>query len=289
GRKLRSVGLPGGEFLGNLVAITYYYLKTRALRSFDRFIRQLEQEGLIVWSKLAREEQQALQEAFEQALKLGASKQLPYGAEIFGKLSPRAQAAFPAEATDRFAAQGKALGKSDQEIIDALEAEAKATRLSGDVDEEKLLNPSEVDEVRDAPNIPYVTNVDTTVGNSRLLGQNLTAAGHPNPSVRLPGERFQAHHIIPSNEGPEELRLLLRKHDLDINGEFNGVWLPTGKQASNPTGAFKHEFLTSKQEYFSRLTAILLKEPPLTREQVIKKLLAIREYLDNGKLPPPKL
>ena len=288
GRKLRSVGLPGGELLGNLVAISYYYLKSRALQSFERFVVQLEKEGLIVWSKLAAEDQQALRQAFDQALSLSNARQLPYGRAIYDRLSPRARTAFPADATDRFAAQGKALGKTDQEIIDTLESEARRERLVEGTGEQKLANPTEAGDVRTRPNV-RLTEYDPTVGNSGRLAENLTAAGRPNPRVNFPEGYYEAHHIIPSNEGPKQLRTLLEDLKLDINGEFNGVWLPRGAETLNPTGAMRHEFLTGNREYFARLRTILTREPPLTREQVIEKLRAIAEYLNRGEFPPPKL
>lgn len=288
GAKMRGVGIPGGEFLGNLVAISYYYLKSRVLRSFDRFIRQLESEGLIVWAKLSQEDQQALRQAFDQALELSNARQLPFGKGIYDKLSRRAQAAFPPDAADRLAAQGKALGKTDQEIIDTLESEAQRSKLLEGAGEEKLVDPSEVSDVRRTQHI-RTTEYDPTVGDSQRLGENLRAAERPKPNAGQPGENYQAHHIIPSNEGPQALRDLLRTRGLDINGEFNGIWLPTGKGAPNVSSAIRHDFLTGSQEYFDRISAILLKNPPLTRDQVIDKLRAIARYLDDGKLPPPTL
>ncbi|MGV3724999.1 MAG: AHH domain-containing protein, partial [Actinomycetota bacterium] len=288
GRKLRSVGLPGGELLGNLVAISYYYLKSRALQSFERFVAQLEKEGVILFAKLSAEDQQALRQAFAKALDLSSTRQLTYGQAIFDRLSPRARTAFPAEATDRFAAQGKALGKTDQEIIDTLEAEARRAELLEGVGEQKLVNPQEAGDVRQTPHI-QVGDYDPAFGDSGRLAENLTAAGRPNPRAGFPRENFQAHHIIPSNEGPQELRTLLQRLELDINGDFNGVWLPTGKNAPNPTGVMRHDYLTGNQEYFARLRTILLKEPPLKKEQVIEKLRAIAEYLNRGEFPPPKL
>lgn len=288
GAKMRGVGIPGGEFLGNLVAISYYYLKSRVLRSFDRFIRQLESEGLIVWSKLSQDDQRALRQAFDQALELNNARQLPYGKAIYDKLSRRAQAAFPPDAADRLAAQGKALGKTDQEIIDTLESEAQRSKLLEGAGEEKLVDPSEVNDVRRTQHI-RTTEYDPTVGDSQRLGENLRSAERPKPNTGHPEENYQAHHIIPSNEGPQALRDLLRTRGLDINGEFNGIWLPTGKGAPNVSSAIRHDFLTGSQEYFNRLSAILLKNPPLTRDQVIDKLRAIARYLDDGKLPPPTL
>jgi hypothetical protein len=133
------------------------------------------------------------------------------------------------------------------------------------------------------------TEYDPTVGDPARLGDNLAKAGRPKPDFGDPAANYQAHHIIPSNEGPEVLRKLLKRHGLDINGEYNGIWLPTGSGAINLTAAIKHEFLTGSQEYFTRLRAILIKVPPLKEKQVIEKLREIASYLNRGELPPPKL
>ena len=115
-----------GEISARLLAVTYYYIKTRLLKSFPRFIRQLEEDGLIVWSKLAPEEQRAIQQAFQEALELGRTGQLPYGRQIYDRLSEQARATFTPQSVDQFAAQGKAFGKSDEEIIVALESEMQS-------------------------------------------------------------------------------------------------------------------------------------------------------------------
>jgi hypothetical protein len=125
---------------------------------------------------------------------------------------------------------------------------------------------------------------DPTIGDSTRLGENLRSAARPKP-----GPGYQAHHIIPSNEGPQELRDLLKKHQLDLNGEHNGSWLPTGKQTANLGAEFKHEFVTSSPEYFARLKRILDTDPPLGKDEFVRRLRAIGEYLQKGELPPPNL
>jgi hypothetical protein len=142
GGKLRGVGVPGGELFGHLVAITYYYIKSRVLRfTFRGFLRQLEKEGLIEIAKLSPDDLTAFKRAFQEATELSRAGQLPYGKQIYGKLSERARTAFPPEAVDRFVAQGKALGKSDKEIIDTLEAEAHREKLLEGAGEQKILAP----------------------------------------------------------------------------------------------------------------------------------------------------
>ena len=132
---VKSVVIPGGELLGNLVSITYYYVKSRLLKSFPRFVEQLERDGLIVWAQLAVEDQTALRKAFDEAIEINRVGQLPFGTPIYENLSPRAREVFSAESVDRLAAEGKGLGKSEQEIIEQLESEAaseppKVTRSS---------------------------------------------------------------------------------------------------------------------------------------------------------------
>ncbi len=137
---------------------------------------------------------------------------------------------------------------------------------------------------------PRTSEYDPTVGDSSQLAANLERGGAGGAGVRKkPGPGYQAHHIIPSNEGPQELRDLLKKHNLDINGEFNGSWLPTGSQTKNLGAEFKHEFVTSRDKYFYRLSKILDTKPPLSREQFLRKLTQIGDYLQNGKLPPTSL
>lgn len=123
---VKSVAVPGGELAGNLVSITYYYVKSRVLKSFPRFVEQLEKDGLIVWAQLAAEDQMALRKAFEQAIELGEASQLPFSTPIYQNLSEQARQVFPAETVDRLVAEGKGLGRSDAEIIEQLESEAIA-------------------------------------------------------------------------------------------------------------------------------------------------------------------
>jgi hypothetical protein len=113
----------GGEILGRVLAVAYYYIKTRLLRSFDRFLSLLEEEGLIVVSKLSQEDRNLLEKAFTEALDLGSKGKLFYGRPIYARLSERARTTFTPQTVDRYAAQGKALGKTDDEIVAALESE----------------------------------------------------------------------------------------------------------------------------------------------------------------------
>ena len=113
----------GGEIAGRLLAMTYYYIKTRLLKSFPKFLRQLEQDGLIVWAELAPAQQRAIRQAFDEALELGG---LPYGKQLYTRLSERARQTYTEATVDRFVAQGKAIGKTDNEIVAALEADLQS-------------------------------------------------------------------------------------------------------------------------------------------------------------------
>jgi hypothetical protein len=113
----------GGEIAGRLLATTYYYIKTRLLRSFRRFVEQLEADGLIVWADLAPAEQRAIRQAFDDALAL---KDFPYGKQLYTRLSERARQTYTKATVDRFVAQGKAIGKTDDEIVAAIEADLQS-------------------------------------------------------------------------------------------------------------------------------------------------------------------
>ncbi|HEY7269446.1 MAG TPA: DUF4157 domain-containing protein [Dehalococcoidia bacterium] len=113
----------GGEIAARLLAMTYYYIKTRLVKSFPKFVRQLEQDGLIVWAELAPAQQRVIRQAFDKALEL---KGLPYGKQLYTRLSERARQTYPEATVDRFVAQGKAIGKTDDEIVAALEADLQS-------------------------------------------------------------------------------------------------------------------------------------------------------------------
>lgn len=110
----------GGEAAGRLLAMAYYYIKTRMLKSFTKFVRQLEQDGLIVWDQLAKAEQQAIRQAFDESMELGTNA---YGKQLYSRLSAKARQVHTEASVDRAVAQGRAIGKTDDEIVAALEGE----------------------------------------------------------------------------------------------------------------------------------------------------------------------
>ncbi|HKG58476.1 MAG TPA: DUF4157 domain-containing protein [Pyrinomonadaceae bacterium] len=113
-----------------LVAMTYYYVKTRMLKSFSKFIKQLEQDG-IRWASLSTEQKAAIEKAFKEALEQGSKGKLPYAKQVVERLSERSRQAFTEESIDRYVALEKSLGKSDEEIIQALEAELQTQQRMG--------------------------------------------------------------------------------------------------------------------------------------------------------------
>jgi hypothetical protein len=113
----------GGEAVARLLALTYYYLRSRALTSFWIFVRQLERDGVIEWAKLSAQEQNVIRQAFDESLALSRTGELTYGRQIYDRLSKRAQGQFAKETVDMLAAQGKALGKTrNLDVRNALRA-----------------------------------------------------------------------------------------------------------------------------------------------------------------------
>ena len=87
-----------GEAGAKLLAITYYYIRSRVLKSPRRFLEQLAKEGLIESvERLPMAEREVLEQMFREATALSDAGQLPYGKQIYEQLSERARAAFPAE------------------------------------------------------------------------------------------------------------------------------------------------------------------------------------------------
>ena len=129
---------------------------------------------------------------------------------------------------------------------------------------------------------------DPMVGDSKLLGERMTASGSPRPTAA----RQQAHHMIPSGEPrADQVRNFVQRHGFtDINDPDNGVWLSTGKKAPNAEAGFKHEFTFDNaqfnDEYFHRLEDLFMKEG-ITEAGIRARMELLRESLLNGKLPPP--
>jgi len=135
-----------------------------------------------------------------------------------------------------------------------------------------------------APHTPG--EYDPTVGDSRLLGKRMKAAGEPRP-----GKGYQAHHMIPSSEpSADQVRQFILYHGFkDINDVDNGVWMPTGKRTANIGAEFKHEFTFDKKsfagEYFHRLEDIFMIEG-ITENGIRLRLRRLKSFLENGQLPP---
>jgi hypothetical protein len=175
---------------------------------------------------------------------------------------------------------------SDEDIEESL-ADASRTHRG----DERTFDPEDfgAENIRKRPNVgTYEYN--PWHGDSRLLGQRLRESGWPKP-----GEGYQAHHIVPSNEPPaQRLRDFLRDRGFeDINHPDNGVWLPTGSQTGNVGAEFKHEFTFNdpafRNEYFTRLEEILMSDSKISRATIHLKLRSIRTYLKKGELPPPNI
>lgn len=85
------------------------------------------------------------------------------------------------------------------------------------------------------------------------LAKNLKNAGQPRPS---PGHR--GHHIAPENDGrfPEcdDIRDILKNFNLDIQQEYNGVWLRDTAKVPGPEAV--HATLHTRAYYRKVLTAL---------------------------------
>jgi hypothetical protein len=166
----------GGEIAGRLLAMTYYYIKTRLLRSFPKFLRQLEQDGLIVWAELAPAQQTAIRKAFEEALEF---RGLPYGKQLYTRLSERARQTYTEATIDRFAAQGKAIGKTDDEIIAAVEADLQSQeRALATISSTERTGPGGTVEIRSQGRVGDAPSVRPGLEKKYPLGEKVGLPGN---------------------------------------------------------------------------------------------------------------
>jgi hypothetical protein len=90
------------------------------------------------------------------------------------------------------------------------------------------------------------------------------------------------HHIVAHSsevEGAEKCRELFANFKLDINKEYNGVFLPWTKNSPNPAGALVHQTLDNPV-YYRTLARALGKAK--TQKQAINMLKRVRETLLDG-------
>ncbi|MBK9263146.1 MAG: AHH domain-containing protein [Polyangiaceae bacterium] len=90
------------------------------------------------------------------------------------------------------------------------------------------------------------------------------------------------HHIVPieSNvEGAERCRKLLDKLKLNIDEEYNGVFLPMYKNSPNPGGAIVHATLDNPVYYKKVLDSL---RKATSQADAIRRLRRIRETLLDG-------
>ena len=148
GVKLRAAAIPGGETLARIVAITYYFLKSRVVAfTFADYLEVLQKAGVIEdIGKLTVEQRKMFRRAFVEALDRSRTAQFAYGEQVFNQLSERARAAFTLEQVDLIAAEGKAMGKTDDEIREAVESRSLQEEHIREAEEaasgERALEPS---------------------------------------------------------------------------------------------------------------------------------------------------
>jgi hypothetical protein len=91
-----------------------------------------------------------------------------------------------------------------------------------------------------------------------------------------------AHHIVPlesQRKGAQRCRDLFAKFKLDIDAEYNGVFLPLYKKSPNPSGAIVHATLDN-EIYYTKVARAL--EDAKSQADAIQILHRIRETLRNG-------
>ena len=109
-----------GQRLG---AMVYYYAKSRAAASFEAFLQRLAEDGEIELSTLGQGERDLIERTFNEAMEMSRTGELAYGEQIYPRLSQKAKSVFSEERVDVMAAQLKAAGKTDEEVIAAIEGE----------------------------------------------------------------------------------------------------------------------------------------------------------------------
>ncbi|MGC7561179.1 RHS repeat-associated core domain-containing protein, partial [Pasteurella sp. 22655_41Tandhals] len=91
-----------------------------------------------------------------------------------------------------------------------------------------------------------------------------------------------AHHIVPETAtSAEPARKILKKHDIDINSEFNGVFLPSRANTDNLPGILHNG--RHPNEYINAINARIKKADQLGgRAAIIEELDNIRTILTNA-------
>ncbi|WP_424405477.1 RHS repeat-associated core domain-containing protein [Pasteurella sp. PK-2025] len=91
-----------------------------------------------------------------------------------------------------------------------------------------------------------------------------------------------AHHIVPETAaGAEPARKILKKHDIDINSEFNGVFLPSRANIDNLPGILHNG--RHPNRYINEINKRIIAADKLGGKQgVIDELISIRERLGNA-------
>jgi len=116
--------------------------------------------------------------------------------------------------------------------------------------------------------------------NSELLGGNLAAGGEARP-----GDGYQAHHIIPSNDArAADLQRLLVNARIDPNWAVNGVWLPQTADLANQGETPHNE--TFRDSYFEYLRRTL--DGATGRAEIESRLAQIKDDLRNGRVDLPR-
>ncbi|HRI71553.1 MAG TPA: AHH domain-containing protein, partial [Polyangium sp.] len=90
------------------------------------------------------------------------------------------------------------------------------------------------------------------------------------------------HHIVPIEsirEGADKCRQLFAKFKLDIDKEYNGVFLPATKNSPNPRGSIVHATLDNPTYY--KKVAKSLNEAK-TQADALERLRKIRKTLLDG-------
>ena len=253
----------GGEIAGRLLAMTYYYIKTRLLKSFPKFVRQLEQEGLIVWAELAPAQQRVIRQAFDEALELHG---LPYGKQLYTRLSERTRQTYTEATVDRFVARGKAIGMTDNEIVAEVEADLESQERAiaaisstertgpGGTVEEELSAPGNKErfgpEGEESSNLTVSPTRHQKLGVSRPsdeLAEAMAVAGNPRPVGH------STHHIVAdADQRAAEGRAILRKVGINPRNDWrNGIHLPqnVGNPRTVPEAFTQHATLHTDSYY----------------------------------------
>lgn len=118
-----------------------------------------------------------------------------------------------------------------------------------------------------------------------ILRENMVAVGRQLP------ENTDAHHITPENEGRKwaikyanEARAILKRWNININHEANGVALPTSSKHNIESipNAYSHKIIHTKVYYMNIADEL---GNATSRESCIAILREIGAELSNGTYP----